>query len=402
MLKNVAQYTEKIENARFANCSDEKLLELLNSQLEYALNNSSFYHERLEGRLPLASISELKSLPFTAPHDIVSRGRDMICVSAGEIQRIVSLFSSGTTQDPKRIFFSRSDLQRTVDFFAEGMGWMCSPGDTAAILLPCNVPDGVGDLLSRGLKKLGAKVLELGVVESAGSLIPILNEHRPNVMVGMPWQVRLLALAAPQLRPDVVLLSADYVPENIYSLLHQQWGCEVLCHFGMTETCFGCAVESLLHEGMHLRRDEIFAEVIDPVSGCIVKDGETGELVLTTLQREAMPLIRYRTGDFACLSPSHKGRILRVSGRIDSSRSWYELQERLCLLPWLYDYALESQPDSRLCICAEVSAAAPQNFRRMLIDSVSDVYFLPKEKISLAVEFTSSENTHVYAVGKRI
>jgi len=95
MLKNVAQYTEKIENARFANCSDEKLLELLNSQLEYALNNSSFYHERLEGRLPLASISELKSLPFTAPHDIVSRGRDMICVSAGEIQRIVLYHGKG-------------------------------------------------------------------------------------------------------------------------------------------------------------------------------------------------------------------------------------------------------------------------------------------------------------------
>lgn len=402
MLKNAAQYTKKIENARFANCSDEMLLELLNAQLKYACENSSFYRERLDGRFPLAGINELDSLPFTTPHDLISQGRDMICVSAGEIQRIVSLFSSGTTQTPKRIYFSRGDLQRTVDFFAEGMGWMCSPGDTAAILLPCNVPDGVGDLLSRGLKKLGAKVLELGVVEAVSSLIPILNEHRPNVMIGMPWQVRLLALAAPQLRPDVVLLSADFVPENIYAFLHEQWGCEVLCHFGMTETCFGCAVESLLHEGMHLRRDEIYAEVIDPVSGSLLKDGEIGELVLTTLQREAMPLIRYRTGDLACLSPRHKGRILRVSGRIDSLRSWYELQERLCLLPWLYDYALESQADGKLCIRAEISAAAPQDFRCVLIDSVSEVYSLPAENISLAVEFASPENAHVYTLGKRI
>ncbi|MBR4953288.1 MAG: AMP-binding protein [Oscillospiraceae bacterium] len=401
MLISSAEYKAKIENAVFANCSDERLLALLNEQIGYACEKSDFYRERLSTYPQLGDISDLHRLPFTTSEDLVNHGRRMICVSAGEIQRIVSLFSSGTIAEPKRIYFSRGDLQRTVDFFTEGMSLMCSPGDTAAILLPCHVPDGVGDLLSRGLKKLGAEVLELGVVTQVGEFLPILQQRRPNVMVGMPWQIRLLALAAPELRPDVVLLSADYVPQSIASVITAQWGCEVLTHFGMTETCFGCAVESLLHEGMHLRRDEIYAEIINPVSGEVLPDGETGELVLTTLRREAMPLIRYRTGDFAFLSPQHTGRIMRVDGRITIPRAFYELQERFCRFPWLYDYSA-TDTDGVFDITAEVSFSAPQNFRAVLISEIVNVYSLPPSSIRLRTEFAVSGNAYMYKREKRI
>ena len=243
-------YSAKINNASFVNVSEESILRTLNKQLEYASSRSSFY-AHLADRLPLSSLDELSSLPLMSAEDILRRGKEMLCVSASQIQRIVSLQTSGTSREPKRLYFSREDLQHTVDFFAEGMGWMCEKGDCVGILLPCSVPDGVGDLLARGLEALGARPLRLGLVESPALLAETLMKEKPAVLVGMPWQIRLLALALPDLCPKAVLLSADYVPESIYSLLEDIWGCRVLNHFGMTESCFGCAVESMLHRGMY-------------------------------------------------------------------------------------------------------------------------------------------------------
>ncbi|MBQ8264845.1 MAG: hypothetical protein IJY96_08750, partial [Oscillospiraceae bacterium] len=161
-------------------------------------------------------------------------------------------------------------------------------------------------------------------------------------------QLRLLSLALPELKPRTVLLSADYVPEAVYPFLEKQWGCRVLGHFGMTETCFGGAVECLLHRGMYLRRNELYAEIIDPHSGRLLPHGETGELVLTTLRREAMPLIRYRTGDYARLAADSIGIIEGVYGRIASPRSEYLLQEALCVYPELYDFSVSRYEDGNL------------------------------------------------------
>ena len=141
-------YRDIIENSIFVSQSESGILKSLNAQAEYASFRSPFYAPIRE-HLPLSSLSELGKLPFCSAEDIRLRGKDMLCVPASRIQRIVSLFSSGTTREPKRVFFTEGDLERTVDFFAEGMGWMCGAGDCVGVLLPCTVPDGVGDLLSR-------------------------------------------------------------------------------------------------------------------------------------------------------------------------------------------------------------------------------------------------------------
>ncbi len=341
-------YREKIEKAGFTAVSEDEILTSLRRQIEYARSRSSFYAEHLRNISLPEKLEDMASLPFTGPDCIRDHGKSMVCVSAGEVRRIVSLFSSGTSSSPKRVYFSEGDLQRTVDFFAEGMGWMCSPGEKVGILLPCEVPDGVGDLLARGLEKLGARPLRIGLVKNPSALADELMAQKPHVLVGMPWQLRLLSLALPELNPRTVLLSADYVPEAVYPFLEKQWGCRVLGHFGMTETCFGGAVECLLHRGMYLRRNELYAEIIDPHSGRLLPPGETGELVLTTLRREAMPLIRYRTGDYARLSADSIGIIEGVYGRIASPRSEYLLQEALCVYPELYDFSVSRGEDGVL------------------------------------------------------
>ena len=350
----------EIRTSSFAAVPAAERLEALNAQLSYAAARSPYYLAALgQDALRLSSLSELPRLPFLTPETLRAEGRRLVCVPASEVARIVSLRSSGTAGRPKRLYFTRGDLERTVAFFAEGMGWMAAPGDRVAVMMPCGAPDGIGDLLCRALDTLGVRPLAFGLRDDMAALAQELLRSAPQVLVGLPWQVRLLCLLAPALRPRAVLLSADYIPETLPPLLEKRWHCRALSHFGMTETGYGCAVEHPSAPGMVLRADELFAEIVDPDSGAPLPPGAPGELVLTTLRREAMPLIRYRTGDLAVMDG--EGRIGRVFGRRGVPQTFYTRQDRLCALPWLYDYA-----EADGCILASVSPEAPPDSRRIL------------------------------------
>ena len=337
--------------SRFATVPDAERLALLNRQISHAAAHSLYYAETLGYPRALGALSELRRLPFLTPETLAAQGRALVCVPASEIARIVSLRTSGTSGPAKRLYFTRGDLERTVTFFAEGMGWIAGPGDRVAVLMPCGVPDGVGELLCRGLTALGAQPLALGARADIAALGRELADAPPDVFVGFPWQMRLLALLCPQLRPRAVLLSADYVPETLPALLRERWGCAVTQHFGMTETGYGCAVQHPCAPGMVLRADELLAETVDPAGGAPLPPGAPGELVLTTLRREAMPLLRYRTGDLAVLDAA--GNIARVLGRVGVPPEFYAVQDRLCALPWLYDFDLA---DGRLTVLAAADA----------------------------------------------
>lgn len=338
----------------FVAISDEERLELLNAELHRA-RKSRFYAEYLpEG---LNSLDELAALPRTSARDIEERGSAMVCVPGSEVARIVTLHTSGTLGKPKRVYFTRNDLERTVTFFDEGMRWMCGKGDGVGIFMPCSSPDGLGDLLYRGLERIGAVPLKYGMVSRASDFARRFLDERPRVVVGLPWQMRLLALACPEASVGVVLLSADYVPNSCREFFRSIWGAEVLNHYGMTETGLGGAVESLGHDGMYIRRDELLFEVTDPNTGRPVPEGEDGEIVITTLRREAMPLIRYRTGD---IGQMEGGRLMRVTSRLNSplpiesgGRQCTLLEEEFFPEKRLFDYQIGwKNAENRLCITA--------------------------------------------------
>jgi phenylacetate-coenzyme A ligase PaaK-like adenylate-forming protein len=96
-----------------------------------------------------------------------------------------------------------------------------------------------------------------------------------------------------------VLLSTDNAPQAIIQTLEKTWGCKVFNHLGMTEMGLGGGVDCQAHHGMHMREADLFFEIIDPISGMVLPDGDYGEVVFTTLTREGMPLIRYKTGDIS-------------------------------------------------------------------------------------------------------
>jgi phenylacetate-CoA ligase len=124
---------------------------------------------------------------------------------------------------------------------------------------------------------------------------------------------------------ESVLLSTDYVPRAIAKTLEEVWGCRVFAHYGMTEMGLGGGVECEALDGYHLREGDLYFEVVDHETGEVCSDGAVGEVVFTTLTRQGMPLIRYRTGDIARIIPqtcpcgSVLRRMDRVRGRWDGS-----------------------------------------------------------------------------------
>ena len=312
---------------------------------------------------------------FTTPEDLIARPADFVKVSQGEVKRIVSLRSSGSTGPAKRLFFTAGDLERTIEFFRAGMAHIARPGDRAAACIGSLSPDGLGRLLEEGLRRLGTEPLLLGAVGDYGKTVSALREFRPQTIVGLPAQVRRLCLLAPELRPRTVLLSGDYLAESLRETVTRIWGCTVFDHYGLTESGLGFAVQCPALAGRHIRGDELEVEILEPGTDRVLPPGEWGEIVFTTLRREAMPLRRYRTGDYGRLLPGvcpcgYAGpRLDKVLGRLTERAkpiAIYTLDE--ALLGWddLYDYAA-ALVGGRLILTADLAPGGkPEELVRRL------------------------------------
>ena len=302
----------------------------LRKVLKEAKQKSRFYQNLLFGAVPenITNEADLRTLPFTTSDMLRQHGMDFLTCPQKSIERIVTLKTSGTAGTAKRIFFSKSDIERTIDFFAVGMQEMVSKEDKVMILMPCRQENSVGDLLRRGLERIGTGIICGEAVKDVAETWGQMQKKRVSAVVGIPTQV--LALAAYNERQDAskrillrtVLLSADMAPQVLKHRIADSFRCEVFEHFGMTELCFGGAMECGAHTGGHIREADFLFEVIDPETGKPLPDGTEGELVVTTLQQRAMPLIRYRTGDLGvllsdkCTCGSYIKRFLPTRGRI--------------------------------------------------------------------------------------
>ena len=293
--------------AKKINCKSLKLerddlsrwqLDRINQTLAHAAESSSFYRS-LFGTVRLSSLAEITKLPFTTPSDLKADPYRMVCVHPNEISRIVTLKTSGSTGEAKRVFFTEADLELCTDYFHYGMRNMVDETDIIGILFPYRTPASVGDQLIRGLWRLGAETVALfGFPDS--EISSLISFKKITSLAGTPKQLAELAKLYPQHASiKTVLLSADFVSDDVRETIRRAWGAEVFEHYGMTEMGLGCAVSCECQSGYHVREADLYLEIIDPVTGETVPDGTWGEIVFTTLTRVGMPFIRYRTGDIS-------------------------------------------------------------------------------------------------------
>lgn len=273
---------------------DEYIDRKISEQIAYVKENSPWYEEHLKD-----------GVPFMTDEDVREHGNEMVCVSDSLISRVVT--TSGTSGNPKRIFFTEDDQEHTIDYFAHGMRYMVYDGDRALILFPGENQGSLVRLLEEGLRRIGVSIAD-GMDESVTCIIGAPKDVLKLSREGN-WSVRN------------ALLSSAYVDDEAVKEIENNLSCEVFEHYGMTEMGLGCAV-SCGEEGYHIRENDIYIEIVDPVTGENLPDGEWGEIVFTSLNREAMPFIRYRTGDISrILPPCSCGSFLRRLDKVKERKN---------------------------------------------------------------------------------
>ena len=325
---------------------DKLQLKKLNRVLEREKARDGFYRglpERLE------SLDELTILPFTTEEDLARNAPGLLLCSQGEIQRVLSDATSGTTGTAKRVFYTEGDCRHTVELFMAGLGELVFPGSVTMICFPFSGPHGLGELIAEAIEGLGAKPLKLGAGLSYGEFGQVLREKQPDTFVGMPVQLLSLLRVCGRGSLKRALVSGDACPDAVMYEAEKLLGSRLFPHYGSREMALGGAICCPAHAGMHLRENHVIAEIVD-TDGKPLPDGETGELVITTIGMEAMPLIRYRTGDHTRFlpGPCPCGSVVRRLDsllRLGEAAQIAELDEKLFALPFVADYRAERKND---------------------------------------------------------
>ncbi len=317
-------------------------LKKLNRLLAREKARGGFYRD-----LPahLDCLAQLADLPFTTDEDLAQHTPGLLLSSQGEVQRVLSDATSGTTGAAKRVFYTAGDCEHTVQLFMAGLGELIFPGSVTMICFPFSGPYGLGELIAEAVTRLGARPLKLGAGLCYGELQTVLEIRRPDTYVGMP--VPLLGLLRVCGRGSLrrALVSGDACPSVVLRECERLLGTRLFPHYGSREMALGGAICCPAHEGMHLRENHVIAEIVDEKLRPLPA-GETGELVITTIGMEAMPLIRYRTGDYTRILPGRcpcGSEILRLDEvrRGGEAAELLAVEEQLFALPEVVDCRVE-------------------------------------------------------------
>ncbi len=345
----------------------------------------------------LDRLEQLQTLPFTTAQMLSESPGKFLLTSQAQVSRIISGATSGTTAPPKRVFYTHTDTQNTIGFFAAGIGEMLHPGEKCLIAFPFSGPFGLGDLISQAVERLGGIPIRAGFGQSWDELAALVRETQPETYIGFPVALLGLRRMYGECFPiRKALLSADACPEGVMEELEAALGNPLYPHYGSRECGLGGAITCPAFEGMHLRENHILPEIIDE-QGNVLPDGEYGELVITTIGLEAMPLLRYRTGDYTRILPpcpcgSVTKRIDKVSRR-EGKFSMEALDSALFRIPQLVDFRAEF--DGKLRIVASVTAP---DCEKQLLKTVRRLY--GETDILLTTHLAASTDRPLYP-GKR-
>ncbi len=309
-------------------------LKRLQETVQRVAEFSPFYQKRLAeaGVKPsqIKSLADVQRLPFTTAADLRSVYPDgMLAMPRDESVRLHT--SSGTTGKPKAIFFSRNDVNTAAEQIARSL---VSTGITKADVFQNMMSYGLftgGLVMHYGAEKVGCLVIPSGPGTSERQLM-LMQDFKATAAHILPSYALYFAgfLEQKGIKPgkDLSLrkafVGAEPHTEETRRKIEDIYGIDVYNSYGLTEMNGpGVAFECEAKAGMHLWEDNYILEIIDPATGEPLAHGETGELVLTTLKREAMPILRYRTRDITSIIPepcacgrTHR-RLNRITGRSD-------------------------------------------------------------------------------------
>ncbi|QRV14046.1 phenylacetate--CoA ligase [Haloterrigena salifodinae] len=308
--------------------------ERLRETVRHASENVDYYRRELDaaGIAPedVQTVDDIRKLPFTTKEDFRDEYPDgLFAVDDADIRRIHA--SSGTTGKPKIVAYTEDDLDVWSEVVARCLAASgVEPGETVQNGYGYGLFTG-GLGLHYGIEELGATVIPIGGGQTQRQ-VELLQDLESDVLTCTPSYSLYLAETAEEMGVDVselpvstVIFGAEPCTDPMREEIEERLDVTGIDIYGLSEI-IGPGVSNECHEaqeGLHVWEDHFYPEVVDPDTGEPLPEGEEGELVLTTLTKEALPVLRYRTGDLTTLTTEECdcGRTMvrmdNVTGRAD-------------------------------------------------------------------------------------
>jgi phenylacetate-CoA ligase len=303
----------------------------LKRTLRFAYDNVPHYRAKWDasGITPddCLSLDDLAKFPFTTKDDLrETYPFGMVAVPHEKIARIHA--SSGTTGKPTVVAYTRADVDMWSDVMARSIRAAGGrPG------MKVHVAYGYG-LFTGGLgAHYGAERLGCAVIPVSGGMterqVQIIHDFRPEIVMVTPSymlaildEFRRAGIDPRACSLKIGIFGAEPWTNSMRAEIEEEFDMHAVDIYGLSEVMGpGVANECVeTKDGLHIWEDHFFPEVIDPASGEVLPDGEKGELVFTSLTKEAMPVIRYRTRDLTRLAPGtarSMRRMEKITGRSD-------------------------------------------------------------------------------------
>ena len=308
-------------------------LERLQSTLNRVYAHVPFYRKKFDalGISPeeIGSLSDLSRLPFTTKEDV--RGNYPYGLFAVPLREVVRIHaSSGTTETSSVVGYTRNDIKMWSKLVAR---ILVAGGVTKDDVVQVSFRYGLftgGFGLHYGAERLGASVIPASSGNTARQ-IQIMKDFKTTALVSTPSYAMLVADTIREMGISVSALSLKYGlfggepwSEKMRQEIQDALGIVATDNYGLSEVIGpGVSGECLERNGLHINEDHFLVEVIDPKTLQPVPPGHTGELVITTLTKEAFPMVRYRTRDLTSLQAGDcpcgrtGRRMSRLAGRTD-------------------------------------------------------------------------------------
>lgn len=325
-------YNEKIECANkenLKNLQSERLVKLV----KYVYDNSPAYKQKLDkaGIIPtdIKSIDDITKLPFTPKEDL--RDSYPFGLFSTDIKNVAEIHvSSGTTGNPTVVGYTKRDLNLWANVAARSIA--CAGGNKGdRIQISYGYGLFTGGLgIHYGALRLGATIIPTATGQTKRQ-IKLMQDFKPRIIACTPSYILYLAEEMKSLGIDtktcsweVGIFGSEPWTTAMRDKIDSTLGLTATDIYGLSEIMGpGVAQECTYREGLHIWSDFFYPEIIDPKTGETLPEGQSGELVITSLTKQAIPLIRYRTRDIVSITyePCKCGRtaprISKIKGRTD-------------------------------------------------------------------------------------